>query len=128
MLSTYVGGIGQRSLEPDDVGALQCSQSRYCVGALGAPPVPAALTVEPLLCNGLNDVEWSASLGATYYQLYRSSTATFTTQTLEYSGPDRYKLVNVPGTRYLRVRACNASGCSCYRRGNRAATHTNGCL
>ena len=128
MLAGYIGGTSQRSLEHDDCAGLECSAARYCIGPAGSPPRPATLDVVPALCNGLNDVEWDPSPGATYYELYKSSTSSFTTQTLEYSGPNTFDSVNVPGTRYLRVRACNASGCSCYKVGNRPATHTNGCF
>jgi hypothetical protein len=47
---------------------------------------------------------------------------------LLYSGLDRLHSINVTGTTYLRVRACNGSVCGCWRVGNRAATYTPGCL
>ena len=128
MIAVNPGGTELRSLEHDDCAGLECAQARYCLGPVGAPPKPASLTVVSQLCYGGNDVSWAASPGATRYELYKSSTAAFTTQSLEYSGPDTFDSVTVPATRYLRVRACNASGCSCYRNGNRTATYTNGCF
>lgn len=92
------------------------------------PPTPASLTIYRGFCFGLNDALWTASAGATSYQLYGSTSSSFTTQTLYYSGPNLDAVFNVPGTRYMRVRACNASGCSGYRNGNGTATYTNGCL
>ncbi len=127
MDATYWGGTQQRSLETDDRNALKCSQERYC-GATGAPPAPASFTVTPAMCYGLNDLDWAPSAGATRYEVYRSSSSGFGTQTLVYSGPDTMTTLNVVASAYVRVRACNASGCSCYRRGNRTATYTNGCF
>ena len=92
------------------------------------PAVPAFLTVINERCYQLNTVEWAASSGATSYQLYRSSSAGFPSQTLEYSGGGTFDIVNVSSTTYLRVRACNSSGCSSYRVGNTPATYYNGCL
>ncbi len=92
------------------------------------PPTPASLTIYRGFCFGMNDALWTASAGAITYQLYGSTSSAFTTQTLYYSGPDLAALFNVPGTRYMRVRACNANGCSGYRNGNVTATYTNGCL
>ena len=127
MDAIYRGGTAWRSLETDDRSALRCSQERYC-GPTGAPPTPATFTVTPALCYGLNDLDWAPSAGATRYEVYRSSSSAFTTQTLVYSGANTLAPVTVAGPTYLRVRACNASGCSCYRRGNRTATYTNGCF
>jgi hypothetical protein len=120
MSTPYFGDDG-RTLEADDRTALQCSQIVYHAR-------PAFLTVTPWQCYGHHDLDWPPSVGATRYELYRSTSSSFATQTLEYSGPDTYRHVNVSGTRYFRVRACNALGCSAYRNGNRAATHLNACL
>ena len=89
----------------------------------GAPPMPASMTVTIAMCWGLNTVTWAASPGATYYELYRSTNSSYPTQTLEYSGPNTNDVVTAgAGTPvYLRVRACNASGCSGYRVGDKPA-------
>ena len=85
--------------------------------------MPASMTVTIAMCWGLNTVTWAASPGATYYELYRSTNSSYPTQTLEYSGPDTNDVVTAgAGTPvYLRVRACNASGCSGYRVGDKPA-------
>jgi hypothetical protein len=127
MATPYFGTTG-RTLEADDRSALQCAQRRYCIPAVGAPPTPPSLTVLPAQCYGLNDLDWGASAGATRYELYGSTSSSFSSQWLEYSGPNRFDTVNVSRTTYYRVRACNASGCSCYRVGNRAARYINGCF
>jgi hypothetical protein len=115
-------GTGGRTLEPDDHAALQCSQSRYW-----PPATPGYLQVINEHCYGLNTVSWGAVSGATHYELYRSTSSTFPTQTFEYSGTDTERIVNVSSNTYYRVRACNSSGCSNYRAGG-PATYFNGCL
>jgi hypothetical protein len=126
MFANYFG-TGGRSLEADDRAALVCSQNTYPPPPT-APVAPLALTVTPAQCWGLNDVEWGLSAGATYYELYRSPNAAFNPQTRVYSGTNTFISINVGGTAYLRVRACNATGCSPYRVGNRAARYVNGCF
>jgi subtilisin family serine protease len=93
----------------------------------GAPPMPASLTVTQLQCWGLNSVTWAASAGATYYELYRSTNSSYPSQTLEYSGSATSRTVSVSTITYLRVRACNSSGCSDYRVGNFPATFFGTC-
>lgn len=93
-----------------------------------APPVPASLTVINEHCFALNTAQWAASAGATYYELYRSSTSDFSTQTLEVSTSGTLKTVSATSPTYLRVRACHAFGCSDYRVGNQPATYFSGCL
>lgn len=127
MNATYFG-TDERTLEVDDQAALQCSENKYFSGGGGtAPAVPAYLTVTNEACRGLNTVDWAASSGASYYELYRSTSSTFSTQTLEYSGTGLFDVVNVSTTTYLRVRACNAAGCSGYRNGNTTARYVSGC-
>lgn len=129
MQATYFG-TGARTLSSDDAAALQCAQSRYPLtsGPGGAPATPSSLTVRLEYCYGFNSLEWSASTGATYYELYGSTSSTFTHQWLEYSGSGTSHFVNVSGTTFYRVRACNANGCSGYRNGNRAARYYSVCL
>lgn len=91
----------------------------------GSPPMPASLTITNLQCWALNSASWTASSGATYYELYRSSSSSFPTQTLQYSGANTS--LNFTGTGYLRVRACNTSGCSKYRAGNVPAAFYGTC-
>lgn len=107
---------------PDDL-----LYSRY-VPPVGAPGTPAYLDVQPLLCYGYHDISWGSVSGATYYELYQASSSSFIPQTRIYSGTETYYFANVSSTRYYRVRACNANGCSYYELGDRAATVTNGCL
>lgn len=126
-MSTPYWGTGMRSLHADDMTALQCSENRYCPsGATPAPPL--SLTVSSEHCFGLNTVAWTGSCeGTTRYELYRSTSPSFSSQTLEYSGLNLSKLVSVSGTTYFRVRACNANGCGSYRVGNAPAQYQSGC-
>ncbi len=39
-----------------------------------------------------------------------------------------YRMIDVPGTRYIRVRACNGVSCGAWKLGNQTATYYNGCL
>jgi subtilisin family serine protease len=99
----------------------------YVAPPPGAPPMPASMTVTQLQCWGLNSVSWAASSGATYYELYRSPSSSYPSQTLEYSGSSTSRTVSVGTITYLRVRACNSYGCSSYRVGNFPATFFGTC-
>jgi hypothetical protein len=93
----------------------------------GSPPPTPSLTVTRDLCYGSNEADWTATSGATAYELWGSSSSTFTSQGLYYSGPDTTYFANVGGTTYFHVRACNANGCSAFSNSGRA-TYTRGCL
>ncbi|MEA2601841.1 MAG: hypothetical protein QOF89_2833 [Acidobacteriota bacterium] len=93
----------------------------------GPPPAVPTLTITNEACNGLNTADWTAASGATAYELWGSSSSTFTFSSLFYSGPDTTQLLNVGGTTYFHVRACNANGCSAFSN-TRIARHINGCL
>ena len=92
----------------------------------GAPPAAPTLTVTSELCFGSNDAEWTAPSGAANYELWGSSSSTFSFSGLYYSGPDTFFYPNVGATTYFHVRACNANGCSAFSN-SRRATYTNGC-
>jgi hypothetical protein len=126
MIDTYFG-TGGRSLESDDRAALACSQHRYCIQQPGALSPPSSLTVTSQLCNGHHDLAWTAVAGATRYEVESSSGASFGNYLLIYNGPNRTRHTNVSGLTYYRVRACNATGCGCWRRGDVAASPTRGC-
>lgn len=117
-------GTGGRSLESDDVEALECAQQHYPVGP---PATPASLDVAPMGCYGMAELAWSAAATATYYQVQQSSSSNFSSASTIYSGPNLYRIVNGEGTRYYRVKACNGDGCSGWRNGDQAATYYPGC-
>jgi hypothetical protein len=126
MYATYFGNSG-RTLENDDIAALRCSQCTY--QPPGPPAEPTSFLVINEHCRGLNTMEWTASCNPiTHYEVYRSTSPSFTTQTLEYSGTGLFDVISVTTTTYLRIRACNGTSCSPYRNGSSPATYFNGCL
>jgi hypothetical protein len=126
MYASYFGS-GGRTLETDDIEALRCAQCRY--PPPGPPAEPTSFLVISEKCRGLHSLEWTASCNPiTHYEVYGSTSSSFTNQWLEYSGTGTSDFVNVSTTTYYRVRACNASGCSPYRNGSSPATYFNGCL
>lgn len=114
-------GTGGRTLHSDDVAALQCAQDRYPPGPSGppgAPPTPASMTASPNFCHAQAMLSWSSSTGATFYEVQRSGSSTFTSPILIYSGPNTSLFflgsgITIP--QWYRVRACNADACSGYR-------------
>ena len=92
------------------------------------PNVPNPISSNNEACYGLNSVTWTAQSGATEYRLYKSTSSSFTSPVLLYSGTNTTTLVNVNfGTWYLRAQACNASGCS--PNSNQVTAYRyNGCL
>ena len=116
-----------RALEPDDVAALRCSQCKFPPS--GRPAEPTSFLVISEQCRGLHSLEWTASCNPiTRYEVYRSTSPSFTTQTLEYSGTGLSDIINVTSTTYLRMRACNGASCGPYRNGSSPAVYFNGCL
>lgn len=127
MSPQYFNGLDMRSLHADDIASLHCSEYRYCP-TTATPAPPLSLTVYSGSCYGQNDLNWTATCeGTTRYELYRSLSSNFSSQTLEYSGLNLSKLVNVSQTTYFRVRACNANGCGGYRVANAPAKVAPGC-
>jgi hypothetical protein len=92
----------------------------------GAPPAAPTLTVFSNFCFGSNEADWTAPSGAANYELWGSASSSFTFPGLYYSGPRVSVTVNVSGTTYFEVRACNANGCSPFSNSGRA-THSLGC-
>jgi YD repeat-containing protein len=80
------------------------------------PTVPVSLTVPASSTFSSFIVSWGSSTGVfTRYELAESSTATFSSQTIVYSGlAQSISLTRSNGTYYYRVRACNAVNCGGY--------------
>ncbi len=97
--------------------------------AAATPSSPSTHTVSSESCYGYNTVEWSSASGpVTHYILEGSSNPSFPTSTTYYSGSSTDAMVNVSGTTYLRVKACNGIVCSTYKSGSGAATYFPGCM
>lgn len=124
MTGSYIGTAG-RTLETDDLAALQCAQSRYPLSP--GPAAPYSLYVYPAACFGLVDLTWSNSPSATRYELQQSSSSSYSTAFTLYAGPDTSFSTDGFGTRYFRVRACNLDGCGPWRNGNRSAPYYPTC-
>jgi YD repeat-containing protein len=97
--------------------------SDFVAGANGVtttypPPAPPASIYVPSEAPYDYYAEWGASAGyVSTYELYESTSATFATQSLKYSGAERtVSIREMPnGTYYYRVRGCGVGGCSDYR-------------
>lgn len=92
------------------------------------PPRPSSISVRNERCYGLNQVSWSSVFGAQEYELWGSTSSDFSSPWRLYRGPQTSRGINVSGTVYLRVRACNPSGCSSYRTASTPAQRFPGCL
>ena len=116
MQATY---SNQTSLGSDDVLAIKTNYP---------PLAPNPFTVYNAACYGENQAQWTAQAGATHYELYRSSSPSFTSQVLLFSGNSVSETVTAPtnGTWWLRVRACSAVACGDYSTTD-AATYYPGC-
>jgi hypothetical protein len=102
------------------VGAL-CGSARLAGNAIivSAPPAaPGSITVPATSSTGSYTITWTAPSGGapTGYELYESTSSSFTTQTLVYSGANLSAPISgrTNGTYYYRVRACNGAGCGGY--------------
>lgn len=92
------------------------------------PPAPNTLVALPNQCYGFYDIDWGTSVGATSYQLYGSTSSSFTSPFLLHSGAGTDEAINVStGTWYLRARACDATNCGPWTR-QVSATRLNVCL
>lgn len=86
----------------------------YSQSSIPTPPNPIEAFSEQ--CKGFNDIFWTAQARATYYELHRSFSSSFTSPVVIYSGSQTGLFINVPNGSiwYLRAKACNAAGCSSY--------------
>lgn len=86
-----------------------------------APPLaPASINVPTSSSTGAYTVNWGAASGVvTRYELQESTSSSFTTASLVYSGTAFSFALSgkTSATYYYRVRACNDSGCSSFTTG-----------
>ncbi|MEH6421075.1 S8 family serine peptidase [Pseudomonas sp. CGJS7] len=98
------------------------------VTSLAPAAAPSILGVKSDRCYGSNTLQWlDSGPEIIAYEVQRSATANFAAPVAAYTGTYQSINVNVTGTTYYRVRACNSRGCSAYVNGNRAATYTPTC-
>src|SRR5690606_7426583 len=130
--SSWAGTTGY---EYDALGRLykvthnEDSQTRYELDAAGnrtlvkellRPGVPSAISVPSTSSTGKCTVSWNkVSQTVTAYELYESTSSTFSSQRLAYSGSGSSKEISgkTDGRYYYRIRACNEDLCSDYRAG-----------
>lgn len=130
--SSWAGTTGY---EYDALGRLykvthnEDSQTRYELDAAGnrtlvkellRPGVPSAISVPSTSSTGKFTVSWNkVSQTVTAYELYESTSSTFSSQRLAYSGSGSSKEISgkTDGRYYYRIRACNEDLCSDYRAG-----------
>ncbi len=131
MNAYYIGTPG-RSLDTDDISALQCAHDVYFAGTPpggSAPATPTSFTATPDYCYGWATMSWNSSAGATSYEVQMSYSTAFTSAWTVYAGPDTYLDYNGgSGTKYFRVRACNTSGCSAYSARSGSIGYWSPCL
>jgi len=94
------------------------------IGYVQGPPAPASITVPAGSTTGTYSISWSASTGATYYDLEEAGDSSFTSPTTVYSGPNTAHIVTgqAQGSYWYRVRAGDALGISPWTAG------TNACI
>lgn len=97
------------------------------ISVTATPGAPASISFTPSTStNGAYTVDWGISSGTvTAYELYESTSSTFSPQTNVYSGTLRTKSISgkTDGSYYYRVRACNTPiDCSAYQAGATAVT------
>lgn len=93
------------------------------------PSIAPNLNVQSEHCFGFNTASWNAISSADSYELYKSLSSSFTFPAKIFTGTSLVTTVNVPQgqTWYLRVKACNAGGCSGFSN-QRAASAIASCL
>jgi hypothetical protein len=89
--------------------------SNWTGNPTNVPAIPT-LSVTSAQCGGTNHLDWNAVITATEYKLYDSTDPLFSNPNLSYNGTDTSFTVDVGfgQTWYLRVKSCNAAGCSKY--------------
>lgn len=84
----------------------------------GTTSVPSSITVPSSSSSGNYTVSWGTASGTiTAYELFEATDASFSGETLVYSGMGTSKGISGQGngTYYYRVWACNGSNCSAHR-------------
>lgn len=88
------------------------------------PGQPSSMTVDRL-CSGVNELSWPAASGTVgWYEVESAGNSSYTSPVEEYNGGQQSLFLNVGSTKWVRVRSCNAEGCSSWRNGNQTATTT----
>lgn len=95
------------------------------------PDTPETLNAWSEMCHGFHSASWSASTGASTYELRASTTTNFTNGPTMYSGSATsasWFEIPHPDPVYLGVRACDGSDCSDFRTNGQQYTWFQGCM
>lgn len=99
--------------------------TRFLYGDL--PPVPRGVRASAGTCRWETRFRWDHTPGATYYHLWSSRYASFSSETDLGTVVEPESIEFFAGLRYVKVAACNALGCG-PRSAPVAAVYFNGCL
>jgi len=134
--TTVVSGTGDNVQYKADMETWLQSTGMPVVSGYTADPLPPAnppsLSVTPGFCFGSSSVGWTVVSGASNYRLSRSFSSGFSSPSVIYDGSGTFTAIDIPGppepgTWYLRVKACNAGGCSGWSN-QQSANWVNGCF
>ena len=98
---------------------LDAAGNRTLIEELAPQTAPASISVPTTSLTGSYSISWSAGGTVAKYELFESTSASFSAQTRVFSGPGTSASISGHGngTFYYRVRGCNGSACTTYRTG-----------
>jgi YD repeat-containing protein len=98
---------------------LDAAGNRTEVEELAGQAAPASISVPATSLTGSYTVSWTAGGTVAAYELWESTSSTFTTQQRVFIGPGTSASISGHGngTWYYRVRGCNGSACTTFRTG-----------
>lgn len=105
---------------------LDAAGNRTQVNDLLPQAAPASISVPLTSSTGNYTVSWTAGGTVTSYELYESTSSSFSTQTRVFQGAGTSASLSGhgSGTYYYRVRGCSGSACTAYRTGGNAIVVT----
>jgi YD repeat-containing protein len=98
---------------------LDAAGNRTEVEELAGQAAPASISVPATSLTGSYTVSWTAGGTVATYELWESTSSTFTTQQRVFIGPGTSASISGHGNGnwYYRVRGCNGSACTTFRTG-----------
>lgn len=130
--ATYLGQALGVTGEADAVQSLDTMRSvisNYRTPSGSSPGAISPVTVVRGLCFDDNWVNYNPPSGLLgWYEIQTDSNNSFSSPTSIYRGVKTSVPLSVYSTTWVRVRACNSSGCSGWTNGSQTATYTAGCL
>jgi YD repeat-containing protein len=98
---------------------LDAAGNRTLIQELAPQTAPASISVPAASTTGSYSITWTAGGTVAQYELYESTSSSFSPQTRVFSGTGTSASISGHGngTFYYRVRGCNGSACTNYRTG-----------